>query len=689
MAGKTSSLIVKIAERCNLNCSYCYMYNHEDQSFLSRPRFMSEETFDQLLLRVREYCDRHASRMRLVFHGGEPTLIGPARLEKMAERAREVLGERLDGLGMQTNATLINEEWLDVMRRQGVKTGVSLDGDADVHDLVRVDHGGRGSHAATLKGLRLMQEANLLGGILCVINPGQSGLDTFRYFRSLGLKTIDFLLPDVSHDNKKQLYGGHGPTPVADYLIPIFDEWFDADDPEVRLEVFRGLLKGIMGGRSSTDAFGNPLMSYLIIETDGAIQAVDTLKVCEEGLTDSGLNIFEHGFDDLAEGMPLVHRMVHEGLPLSAQCRACPEEATCGGGYVPHRYSRARGFDNPSVWCEDILKVVTHIRRRTGLQRATRSPLLDVEHPVLFFHNGKGDHILNLPAVRALASLYPHRLTLVCQRGAHELYFKGLPFRQVLETGVRVEGEWKFDVDVAEAIPECGLFMSLVPWQTDALKSFVKRLAPKVTVGFFNNYDIALPLDYDRHSADLAFSLPRYLDPSLRFEDFAEPPAFPVEAQSGAGRMLDSLPPGARVLVVHADTVEEKMWSAAKFVAVLDTFLERHPNFIALVVGGEPQPLDTGRHKERVIIACGLPLALTYCLAARADLFLGVDSCILHAADFCRVPGVGLFGPTDPKEFGYRLTPHRHVQGNAGMDSIGVGEVEAALESLLEEVGLK
>jgi uncharacterized protein len=366
MAGRINSLVVKVAQRCNLNCSYCYVYNHEDQSYRSRPRFMSEEAFEQLLVRVGEYCDRHAGTISMVFHGGEPTLIGPVRLGRMAERASATLGARLSYLGMQTNAVLIDEAWLETIRTHQIRVGVSMDGPPEVHDLARVDHGGRGSHAAAVRGLQLLREADLLSAILCVINPGQSGVAAYRHFRSLGITRMNFLLPDVSHDSKVLFYGDYGETPVADYLIPLFDEWFDEDDPRVRVGIFWELISSIMGGRGDTDAFGNSLMNYLIVDTDGSIQTLDTLKVCEEGLSESGLNVFEHGFDDFSRGRPFVHRLLYEGVPLAAQCRACPESATCGGGYLPHRYARANGFDNPSVWCKDILKLLAHIRRRTG-----------------------------------------------------------------------------------------------------------------------------------------------------------------------------------------------------------------------------------------------------------------------------------------------------------------------------------
>jgi uncharacterized protein len=150
----------------------------------------------------------------------------------------------------------------------------------------------------------------------------------------------------------------------------VFDAWFAEDNPEVRVRLFWGLIRALLGGEHESDMFGNPLMSYLVIETNGTIEALDALRVCDQGIAASGLNVFEHGFDDLALGLPLVHRFVHEGIPLSLQCAACAESATCAGGYLPHRYARANGFDNPSVWCADILKLIAHIRRRLAYVEA-------------------------------------------------------------------------------------------------------------------------------------------------------------------------------------------------------------------------------------------------------------------------------------------------------------------------------
>ncbi len=340
------------------------MYQHEDQSFRNRPKFMSDVVFEQVLARAAEYCDREGRQgMRLCFHGGEPTLIGTERFVRFARRSQEVLGSKLRGIVLQTNGTLLNDDWAAVLAEHGVGVGISLDGLPELHDAVRINHAGRGSYSATVRGLTTLQSAGFQPKVLCVVNPRANGGATYRHLRSLGIRDMSFLLPDVSHDNKHRLYEDCGPTPVADYLIDAYDQWLRENDHTVIVQPFAHLLHQIWGAPPATDAFGNPSMSYLIVESDGGIHALDALRVCDESIDSSGLNVFSNSFDDLAYGSPLVYRIVHEGIRPAEQCLKCHQLQVCGGGYLPHRYAHANGFDNPSVWCLDILKLLAHLRQ--------------------------------------------------------------------------------------------------------------------------------------------------------------------------------------------------------------------------------------------------------------------------------------------------------------------------------------
>ena len=364
MALLIKSLVVKIVQRCNLNCTYCYMYNHADQSFRTRPALMSRDIFRAMVSRISSYCESRPDHvMDVIFHGGEPMLFDPHDMDELLTYAKHILGRRVR-YGLQTNGTLVTDEWIDVFLRHDIRPSVSIDGTPEVHDALRVDHKGRGSYEKAVAGLKKLMDAKLDPGVLCVISPGQSGIDVYRHLRSLGLKRMDFLLPDATHDSKPLMYGTYGLTPISDYLSPIFDAWFEEDDSEIRIRLFVEIIRLLLGGTPITDNMGASLkgQNYLIIDTDGSIHGTDVLKICYEGASDTGLNVLNDEFSDLSKANPLAFQLINHGVPLCAECLACPEQDICRGGAMAHRYSQAKGFANPTVWCMDMLKLIAHIR---------------------------------------------------------------------------------------------------------------------------------------------------------------------------------------------------------------------------------------------------------------------------------------------------------------------------------------
>ncbi len=360
--------IVKIASRCNLNCSYCYVYNKEDTSWRDRPSVMSRETYSALIERVRTHALLSGQDVvRLMFHGGEPTMVGTERFAWMCATAREQLGDVTHvELSMQTNGTRLSRTWTSVLRENEVNLGISLDGPKDVNDLNRVDHRGRGSHDAVARGAKLLAEEGIPLQILSVVQPGADPLITHHHFLELGSTSISYLLPAYTHDTVGSVREEFGPTPCADFLIPIFDDWWLNSTIDLSIREFWNLGRLIMGGSSQLDTIGNPPLRFVCTETDGSIQGLDMLRVCEDGLVEMGLNVHTDDFSQIADASPF-HEAVLDGLPLPTGCRGCPEEVTCAGGHPPARYSQAAGFDNPSVWCADLLALFAHVRKRMGI----------------------------------------------------------------------------------------------------------------------------------------------------------------------------------------------------------------------------------------------------------------------------------------------------------------------------------
>jgi hypothetical protein len=314
--------------------------------------------------------------------------------------------------------------------------------------------------------------------------------------------------------------------------------------------------------------------------------------------------------------------------------------------------------------------------------------LRDAQDPAVILLNARGDYLLNLPALRALSWLFGGRLRIICRPGARRTFFPDVRARGVHEPDLDFRSlDERFDpAAVARDVGPCDLFLSLNPWHARSMDRLRDLFSPARSIGYHRSFDVSLPLDFSKHNIDLAFDLPRAIDPSLKVEDFAEPPSMEETSVLVASQIRAAVPPGRRIAIVHAETKADKVWPPDRFAAVLDWLLERHSDFVALDIGLEDMGLSRGRHADRVVPCAGLPLSVAIALVQYADLFIGIDSCFLHAADLYRVPGVGLFGPTDAHEFGFRFAPHRHVSGEGSMMGIGVDEVICATGDLLREV---
>ena len=299
--------------------------------------------------------------------------------------------------------------------------------------------------------------------------------------------------------------------------------------------------------------------------------------------------------------------------------------------------------------------------------------------PALLFSNGIGDHVLAMPALRAIAKAFTGRLTLMCSPTAPRFLFDELPLRRIVEVAFfREDGTKHFDARAAvRELGACDLFISLVPWRSASLKSLVTQLSPAPAIGLTRDFPVQVPRDPSQHMADVLFRVARSLLRHARIAEFTAPLPLPAKARAEASALRERVAGSKRILAVHADTVPEKTWAPRRLAAVLRQFLGAHPDFCVCVVGTTPMPELLDR---RIVPCLGLPVATSFALVAQADLFLGVDSCMLHVADLCRVPSVALFGPTRAETWGLRFGSGVTIQAKGSMSSIGVGAVARALE---------
>lgn len=376
--------IVKVASRCNLSCTYCFMYHAGDDSYKRQPKRMAVVVCDALLERVREHCIRYDLKtFDFIFHGGEPLLAGKRFFDRFVEQAMTRLTPAVEPrFFIQTNGLLLDEAWCQQLGRLGIRVGISLDGPADVNDRYRTDHRGKSSFLAAERGLRCALESPWLvnhPGVLTVIDPTTNPVAVYGYFRSIAVKELDFLFPDATFERPPhKLHPGD--TPYADWLITVFDQWFGTEN-KPRIRLFGQLIALILGHNVPSERWGMEANEFIVVETNGEIEPSDMLKICGSGFTKTNINVSTHNLTDaLHHSLMELHRNSHQRL--SRICQKCPVVAVCGGGLLAHRYSVTKGFDNPSVYCRDLLKLITHIQNRVCsflptaiLQEADLTPL--------------------------------------------------------------------------------------------------------------------------------------------------------------------------------------------------------------------------------------------------------------------------------------------------------------------------
>lgn len=370
-------VIYKIQETCNLNCSYCYMYNKGNDLFNKVPPSSPIEVAENVgRLLGREFRTRNPLYANLIIHGGEPMLMPPHRFR---ERMSKLLGafeeEAGSGnlhklaIGLQTNATLVTEDWINVASEFNIGIGVTIDGPKLFHDQYRIDRAGRGSYDQVVRGIRSLQSAAVKGripypGCLSVINPDLSGTEAYDHIvHELGFRSLDFLLPfrdwdDVDADHVRK---------VSDFLCSAFRRWIQEND-NVKVRVFETAIRSFISAPSNqiVHKTGGALNHfYVVVESDGSIMPDESVRVLINSRF-SSLNVSSVSLSDVvadAQFQALIHAQVF----TPSECIECALLSACQGGRtlgrVGDRYSRDTGFTRKSVYSEAFIDLYLEVAR--------------------------------------------------------------------------------------------------------------------------------------------------------------------------------------------------------------------------------------------------------------------------------------------------------------------------------------
>lgn len=365
-----SEFVLKVHSRCDLACDHCYVYEHSDQSWRTKPLSVDPAVVRQAAVRIAEHAAEHGLEVvQVILHGGEPLLLGPRRLSEVFEALYTEIGPVTQAdLHVHTNGVLLSEELCDVFARYRVKVGISLDGDRAANDRHRTFADGRSSHGRVLKALELLRRPeyrHLYAGILCTVDVANDPAAVLDALLAEKPPYIDFLLPHATWDHPPPRPPGET-TAYAAWLNTVFDRWVGLGRP-VPVRLFESIEASAVGEPSGYEGIGLDPVDLLVIETDGDWEQVDSLKTAYDGAprllgraADAALNVFEHSVDAAAAHPAVAGRQA--GIAnLGDTCRACPLVERCGGGHYAHRYRTGTGFRNPSVYCDDLKSLITHI----------------------------------------------------------------------------------------------------------------------------------------------------------------------------------------------------------------------------------------------------------------------------------------------------------------------------------------
>ncbi|WP_136808714.1 anaerobic sulfatase maturase [Desulfosediminicola flagellatus] len=336
-----------VSYRCNLGCHYCYYLCKSEQFDLSfQPSLMTDHMLEAYINEHIAACK--GDLVNFSWHGGEPLLAGTGFYRRVVEfqKKHNTLGRKITN-GIQTNGTLINDEWGAFFAEHNFTVGISIDGPQELHDHYRRTVDDRDTHQSVMQGWKYLRKYTIPTDILCVVNDlnVMYPLQVYRYLKDIGGKYISFLpLVERSVSGSPQDVTERSVQPEAfgAFLCTIFDHWLKHDIGDVKIQVFEEATRTAFKQEHSLCLFRPVCGDIPVLERNG------DLYFCDHFVDQQHLigNITEHQLAELLESASLKALGAAKMNTLPQRCKTCEVLSMCNGECPKNRFVTVPGEDN-------------------------------------------------------------------------------------------------------------------------------------------------------------------------------------------------------------------------------------------------------------------------------------------------------------------------------------------------------
>jgi uncharacterized protein len=370
-----------IGSLCNLSCDYCYylkklsLYPDED-SFR-----MADDVLEEFIVQHIETCPDRV--IPFSWHGGEPTLLGVDYFRKIVEMQRKHQPSHRQIInGIQTNGTLIDEDWCRFLAAERFGVGLSLDGPQEIHDRHRLTKSGKPTHSQAMRGYELLRKHRIACDILCVVHGQNVNYPTevYRFFKQIKAQYIGFLpLVELRPDFDGDVSSRSVPSEAfGAFLCAIFDEWMSEDIGQVNIQIFEESARAALGQEHTLCIFKKTCGDVPVIEHNGDFFSCDHFVDREHLLG----NIRESRLADLIESPTQRAFGQAKWDTLPRYCLECEVLNLCHGGCPKDRILRTpegeaglnylcAGFKGFFTHCRPFLEELSALRNKETIQKLT------------------------------------------------------------------------------------------------------------------------------------------------------------------------------------------------------------------------------------------------------------------------------------------------------------------------------